>query len=260
MRYSRSCWASTGYVFLGFLSLSESFQNTARYSPASSGLRPAQQPFNFVSENQISVSTVLSSHEDDAVTKDDDRDGLNTVSELNDEIDRRCQAGQVDDALKLLQHAEERLSKGETNGPFPNESSYTTIMLALAGQDGPADPDRLEGMLKKMKDLSRQYPACKPVALTYNAVILAWSKAAKRNSGEQCDKLLKEVWARYTETGDAANVPIKASYVSTLAAWASSGKGKQGAERAEVILEEMETLRIEHPHLAPTTICANIVL
>jgi translation initiation factor 2B subunit (eIF-2B alpha/beta/delta family) len=69
-----------------------------------------------------------------------------------------------------------------------------------------------------------------------------------------------ELWSQYNETGNASFLPIKATYVSTLAAWASSGRGNEGAERAEAIWEEMERLSSEHEHLGPTTICANIVL
>jgi hypothetical protein len=186
---------------------------------------------------------------------------LNSVGDLNCEMERLCQIGDVDDALELLNQAEERMIAGNSNdGPFPDCNSYTILMQTWASRDETAVPERLEPILERMKELSKNYPACTPTALSYNAVILTWSKACKRQSGKRCDELMQELRVQYDETSNGANLPLKATYVSTLAAWASSGRGKEAAERAEAILEEMEGLRLVHPHLAPTTICANIVL
>jgi pentatricopeptide repeat protein len=187
---------------------------------------------------------------------------LNSVGDLNCEMERLCQAGDVDDALELLNQAQERMivAASSNDGPFPDHNSYTILMQAWASRDATATPERLEPFLERMKELSKIYPACTPTALTYNAVILTWAKACTRQSGKRCDELMQELRSRYDETSNGAYLPLKATYVSTLAAWASSGRGKEAAERAEAILEEMEGLRLIHPHLAPTTICANIVL
>lgn len=184
---------------------------------------------------------------------------MNSVGDLNCEMERLCQVGDVDDALELLNQAEERMIANDS-GPFPDHNSYTILMQALASRDKTAAPERLEPLLERMKELSKIYPACTPTALTYNAVILTWAKACTRQSGKRCDDLMQELRLRYDETANGAYLPLKATYVSTLAAWASSGRGKEAAERAEAILEEMEGLRLIHPHLAPSTICANIVL
>jgi hypothetical protein len=185
---------------------------------------------------------------------------LNSVGDLNCEMERLCQIGDVDDALELLNQAEERMIAGNTNGPLPDCNSYTILMQAWASRDETATPERLEPFLERMRNISQSYPTCTPTALSYNAVILTWSKACTRQSGKRCDELMQELRLRYDETSNGAYLPLKATYVSTLAAWASSGRGREAAERAEAILEEMEGLRLIHPHLAPTTICANIVL
>jgi hypothetical protein len=80
-------------------------------------------------------------------------------------------AGDVDDALKLLNQAEARMIAGSTDtnasGPFRDHNSYTILMQAWASRDA-TTPERLEPFLERMKESATQ-PARQP-ALTYNAV------------------------------------------------------------------------------------------
>jgi pentatricopeptide repeat protein len=256
-------------VFISFLSLSEPFQLSNKLHTN------LQQGKCHRRSTHIPSTIIPPSHATRLFTSRDDGlvlpmneilplQQLNSVGDLNCEMERLCQAGNVDDALELLNEAEERMLAGDTNtndsGPLPDHNSYTILMQAWASRDATATPERLEPFLERMKELSKSYPACTPTALTYNAVILTWAKACSRQSGKRCDELMQELRSRYDETSNGAYLPLKATYVSTLAAWASSGRGKEAAERAEAILEEMEGLRLVHPHLAPSTICANIVL
>jgi hypothetical protein len=262
MSYSRPCWIYTCYVFISFLSLSESFQfsNKLHTNLQHRKCNRRRIPSNVQPPPQ--ATRLFSSRDDGLVLPMNEilpLQQLNSVGDLNCEMQRLCQAGDVDDALELLNQAEERMIAA-SDGPFPDHNSYTILMQAWASRDATATPERLEPFLERMKELSKIYPACTPTALTYNAVILTWTKAGTRQSGKRCDELMQELRSRYDETSNGAYLPLKATYVSTLAAWASSGRGKEAAERAEAILEEMEGLRLIHPHLAPSTICANIVL
>jgi hypothetical protein len=259
------CWIYTCYVFISFLALSESFQfqNKLNLQQGKCHRRSTHIPSTILSFSQ--ATRLFASRDDGLVLPMNEilpLQELNSVGDLNCEMERLCQAGDVDDALELLNQAEARMIAGSTasNGPFPDHNSYTILMQAWASRDATATPERLEPFLERMKELSKSYPACTPTALTYNAVILTWAKACTRQSGKRCDELMQELRLRYDETSNGAYLPLKATYVSTLAAWASSGRGKEAAERAEAILEEMEGLRLVHPHLAPSTICANIVL
>jgi hypothetical protein len=265
MRHLRPCWIYTCHVFISFLSLSEPFQFPNQLNLQHRKCHRRCIPLT-IRPRVDQEARLFSSRDDGLVLPMNAADDLlplqqlNSVGDLNCEMERLCQVGDVDDALELLNQAEERMTAGSTNGPFPDYNSYTILMQAWASRDDTATPERLEPFLERMKELSKIYPACTPTALAYNAVILTWAKACTRQSGKRCDELMQELRARYDETSNGAYLPLKATYVSTLAAWASSGRGKEAAERAEAILEEMEGLMVVHPHLAPTTICANIVL
>jgi hypothetical protein len=266
------CWIYTLHVFLSLISLSEPFSNNLKlqhrkcHQRSTTTLSPTiRLTFTGKGKRVEQTSRRFASQDDEPVTVTP-INAEKSLDDLNCEIKRLCQEGDVDDALKLLNQAEDRMINNENagsnsdTGPIPDHRSYTTLMQAWASRDDTAVPERLEPLLERMKDLSNKYPACTPTALAYNAVILTWSKASRRLSGKRCEELIQELWSKYNETSNSDYLPLRVTYVSTLAAWASSGRGREAATRAEALFEEMEGLRLVHPHLSPTTICANIVL
>jgi hypothetical protein len=185
-------------------------------------------------------------------------------------------------------------------GAYPDHYTYTILLQSLAtgGSNKRIDDDhveyrlhashtvtqstlkQIENIFGRMKELGQKHEHCKPTNLAYSAVILAWSKSYRREAGQRCEQLLNELWAKHnatiaaTETNvanqsdkdeghnsfESRYIPLKSTYISTLTAIARSAGGLGAAERAEALLEEMELLGIDYPHLEPTTVCVNIVL
>jgi hypothetical protein len=93
-----------------------------------------------------------------------------------------------------------------------------------------------------------------------NSIIGRLSKSKRKDAAQKADDLLTELWSHYIATDDQAYLPTRATYVSTISAWARSGLGRQAAERAEALLEEMEAHRAQHPAMGPNTASVNAVL
>lgn len=177
-------------------------------------------------------------------------------NELDERIFKLCASDRMEEAVELLfqTNSDER----------PSEAAYSAILSKLASADKPSGSSlqQIEQLFHRMKSLSEsgQQPQLAPTASAYNSVVLAWSKTSRDDAGGRCCGLLSELWQKYNETSDSCFLPLESTYVSTLTALARSGRGREAAEHAEELLEEMERFRPKHPELAPTTICANIVL
>lgn len=176
------------------------------------------------------------------------------------ELDKRISELRASDRV---QEAVETLMEIKSDGAL-SETAYCTILSTLAATDEPSESSlqQIERLFDRMKSLSEngQQPQLTPTASAYNLLVLALSKSSREDAGDRCCGLLSELWQKYNATSDSRFVPLKSTYVSTLTALARSGRGREAAERAEELLEEMEQRRSKHPDLAPTTICVNIVL
>jgi hypothetical protein len=179
---------------------------------------------------------------------------------LNKQLHRLCGDGEVQTALELLEKYEEFIYQRDAANGIPDEVSYTIVIQALAGCAHPMATEIADDMLKRMVEHSKEYPECLPTAPAYNAVIFAWSKGNLKQSAQRCDECLQTLWSMFEETKDARYVPYASSYISTIAALSKSRGGRYAPERAEELLEHMESCRDEFPHLTPTTICSNAVL
>ena len=182
------------------------------------------------------------------------------TGEVNERIIELCRSGQVNSALEILLSQTEEAKTGDGVSP-PSSEAFTCVMVALAEKKDPSLIQVIEDLLQRMKSLARQgWLESEPTAKAYNALVLALSRSFREEAGSRCAVLLDELWKRYNETNDSRFVPLESTYVSTLTALARCNGGVNTAQRAEAILEEMERFREEHPSLAPSTICVNIVL
>lgn len=180
--------------------------------------------------------------------------------DLNGRVIELCRSDAVDDAVRLVQHY---LSDASSNDHLVlNPSAVNTVISNLSvKKDCAAYLDQMTDLLSRMNSLDANgIPEWAPTASTYNSVALAWSKSFRDDAGQRCDELLTDLWRKYNTTSDDRFVPLKSMYVATLTALARSRKGQAAAQRTEELLEEMERMRQNHPSLAPTTICVNIVL
>jgi hypothetical protein len=179
---------------------------------------------------------------------------------LNKQLNILCGDGEAQKALELLEKYEEFIYERDA-ARMPDERSYTIVIQALGACAHPRATEIADDMLQRMVEHSKEYPDCLPTAPAYNAVIFAWSKGNHREqSAQRCDECLQTLWSMFDETKDARYVPYTSSYISTITALSKSRGGRYAAERAEELLEHMESCRDEFPHLTPTTICANAVL
>jgi hypothetical protein len=178
---------------------------------------------------------------------------------LNKQLNILCGDGEVEKALELLEKYEEFIYQSDA-ARMPDETSYTIVIQALGACAHPRATEIADGMLQRMVEHSKEYPQCLPTAPVYNAVIFAWSKGNREQSAQRCDECLQALWLMFDETKDVRYVPYTSSYISTIAALSKSRGGRYAAERAEELLEHMESCRDDFPHLTPTTICANAVL
>lgn len=194
-----------------------------------------------------------------------------TTDALNFEIKRLCSSGKVQEAQSLLSAVESQLdtsiNKEGEGFPVvkPDQSTYVLVIHGLSNSPGGAL--KAEQLLRHMSDLSKEHACCTPKGQTYSAVIQAWSKTTKKRNiaAQHADDLLEELWSLYNNTQSkdrSAYIPTRATYTSTISAWARSGLKRRAAERAEELLEEMESFSRENSviMLGVTTACVNAVL
>jgi hypothetical protein len=176
---------------------------------------------------------------------------------LNDAIRDMCRKEKVDSAINLIREVEETISE---SGLKPNQSTYVAIIKSLGRLDDNDAAERAEELLHHMTTVSEEHLCCTPKGQAYSAVILAWANSKHPDAAQRADLLLTTLWFLFNSTQDKAYLPTRATYTSTITAWARSAQSTQAAERAEELLEEMEAFADQYPMLRPTTACVNAVL
>ena len=185
-----------------------------------------------------------------------------STSALNDEVHSLCRNGELDSALNLIHEVEDAMKDGSSayGHVKPDQSTYAAVMNTFARSTENHAAEETERILRHMEYMSKEYPRLTPKGQAYNAVILAWSNSKRPDAAEKADSLLNHLWSLYHQTQDKAYIPTRATYTTTITAWARCAPSKQAAERAEELLEEMESYRARYPLLGPTTACVNAVL
>lgn len=115
----------------------------------------------------------------------------------------------------------------------PNARSFYSVFMAIIKTEKP--PVAL-GMLKWREHLytSGQNPDAKPTLFAYVTVLDAVASSGMEDAGEQAEGVLKQMT-------DAGVEPTTLCYNIAIKAWIKSGRGRQAAEYAERILEEMKS-------------------
>lgn len=179
---------------------------------------------------------------------------LSSLDNLHSHIKNLCSKGRPEDAIALLEKSDQLFSEKKVDFS-PDESCYITILQALAESEELRAPELADSLFEKMN-----HKGCVQTSSAYNAIISVWSDSFRKEAGDKCSQYLQSLWSLYDETKEPKFVPLRSSYISTITALSRSRQGREGAAKAEELLENMEELCREHSHLAPTTICVNGVL
>ncbi|CAJ1942886.1 unnamed protein product [Cylindrotheca closterium] len=169
-------------------------------------------------------------------------------------------------AEKIL---ERMMEKSSHSNPVVRPSTYTFNAVLVAWQNAASRsswakkeaPQRSLALLNKLKMLydARWGPELSPDKDVYRRVMNIF---AHRGEGDQVEALLEEMYERYWDEGQPANlVPTNSHFSLVLFAWSKSDD-PSAAERANQILErmlEMETSG-EIPGLQVSAFCFNIVM
>jgi hypothetical protein len=140
---------------------------------------------------------------------------------------------------------------------FSSEGLYQTVVAALAARRLLEAPQLADELYQTIVGTGN-HPSSKVV----NSIIAIWSKSSKENAADICIRYIRSLWSKHDETGDEDFVPMRSSYTSAVAALSKrkSRPGRENAEQAEALLEEMEKRRTNYPRLSPNTITVNAVL
>lgn len=182
---------------------------------------------------------------------------------LNEAIRDMCHHGKFDEAINLIHAVEETISESDSHCLKPNQLTYVAIINSLGRSDVHEAAERAEDLLHHMSSVSKVHPCCTPKGQAYSAAILAWANSKHPDAAQRADSLLSNLWSLFNNTQDKAYLPTRATYASTITAWArcsSQSTEQHAAERAEELLEEMQTFASRYPMLGPTTACFNAVL
>lgn len=177
----------------------------------------------------------------------------NSPSTLGQRIGNLVAEGNFKASVQLLKE-----SVSPDSGHFVEDEAYKTILRALS--DGGADdgPDIAEDVLS----VYVQDHGSIPTSEICNIIISVWAKSSRQEAAEKCRAHLESLWDQHSKTGDERFVPMRSSYISTIATLSRSRHrlGRENAEKAEELLEEMEEKRRKYPQLSPNTIAVNTVL
>jgi hypothetical protein len=140
---------------------------------------------------------------------------------------------------------------------FSSTGLYQTVLVALASYEPLEATTQADKLYKTIVD-SGYHPTSEVV----NAIVAIWAKSGRENSADRCMQYIRSLWSKHDQTGDEQFVPMRSSYVSAIASL-SRGRsriGRENAEQAEALLEEMEKRRVSHPRLSLNTVTVNAVL
>ena len=175
-----------------------------------------------------------------------------TTISISQQIAEFVESGDIDTSLKLLKN-----STVTNYEEISNTGLYQTFLVALVTLEHPKATTLADELYKTIVDSGYH-----PTGEVVNLIVAIWAKSGKENAADRCIQLIRSLWSKHDQTSDDQFVPMRSSYVSAIVAL-SRGKsriGRENAERAEALLEEMEKRRLGHPRLSPNTITVNAVL
>ena len=208
-----------------------------------------------------------------------------SASDAETEIESLCEAGQYDEAIaileqmlpdvrrkscsvQLLRSLSDRYSRLQEERINERRNTATTTRLATNNED---DDNRTKQYLRwadtivqSMLDVGEQSDSDSsmlPTAEEMHLAIEMWgSSPSVEGSSVLCQNYLNTLWSFYEKRKDERFVPLRESYDCAVSACSARDRGQDAAQRAESLLEEMESVCREHPSLTPDRSIANGVM
>lgn len=142
------------------------------------------------------------------------------------------------ETLVLLQETYER--QGDESFLMPNEESFNLVLHVVCRTEGPTVARRLLALMEYLHRSGKNQNA-KPSKQDYASVLIAYTKPQfqRRNTKhkENAGALVEGFLRHMNVTG---NTPSTYHYNLAIKAWTQSKRGREGAEHADRILEEMQ--------------------
>ena len=200
------------------------------------------------------------------------------------EITSLCDVGQYDEAFSILQQLPadaslksnyvrllRSLSDRQLHLQEERMNERTNIVIttkAAANDDENADSKEqylflADTIIKTMLELGKQSDShdLLPTAENVHLVIkMWWSSSFVEGASVRCRFYLDTLWSLYEKRKDERFVPLYESYYCAVSACSAKDRGSDAAERAENLLEEMESFCRKHPKLTPDRSIANGVM
>lgn len=116
-------------------------------------------------------------------------------------------------------------------------------------------------ILNCLLDLGKNNSSFLPSAEDFNSVIEIWGNAAfVDNASVHCHNHLKSLWSLHDRLQDDKFLPLYDSYYHAIRVCSMRDRGPAAAQLAEDLMNEMESICHDHPHLTPDRSVANEVL
>lgn len=176
-------------------------------------------------------------------------EGPSTTSQHIKEL---AEKGDIKTSLQMLKD-----STSTCYEDYLKEGVYQAVLATLAASRLPEAPQQANDMYQTIIE-SGFHPSGEVV----NSIIAVLAKSNQETSGDTCNRYITALWSKHAETGDERFVPMRSSYISAITCL-SRGRtrpGRERAEQAEALLEEMEKRRVDYPRLSPNTVTVNAVL
>lgn len=164
-------------------------------------------------------------------------------------------------AQRVLEWMTRLYDAGENDLAAPNSECFDIVLHAWAKSSPHRRdaPRRAERLLVRMEEFYEQYGLAQPTTLSFNQVLMAWSKCPHVGSARRAQEILEHM-EYLADEGNHHVRPDTTSYQIVATAWAKSGE-KNFALNAESILRHMEQAYDEGDlDLGPDSVLYNIII
>ncbi|KAL3788273.1 hypothetical protein HJC23_011905 [Cyclotella cryptica] len=179
-----------------------------------------------------------------------------------------AQVGMAREAEQILDTIEEEY--GASGTVIPSLTIYNTVLNAWANSFERSAPRRAEFLLARMKSLSStgKNPDIEPDTVSISTVMSCHARSKTREGAERAEELLDQAIKSYS-MGNAKVKPDSIMFNCAILGWAHCSssndgdhtRGKIPAERAEMLLQKLRTLRENNTlDIHPMAQTFNIVL
>ena len=171
---------------------------------------------------------------------------------------RNANESRAKEALSLFQKLQQRYEYTKNEGIRPDEVTYGTALHALA-QVGMAH--EAEHILDKIEE---EYGASDawivPTLTIYNTVLNAWANSFERSAPRRAEFLLQRM-KNLASTGKNPEVEPDTVSISTVMSCHARSKRREGAERAEELLEQaVREYKMGNGRVKPDSIMFNCAI